>query len=206
MAVPRRNGLYSLEWRRVVLDEGHNIRNPKAKIANVAFALLAKSRWVLTGTPIVNNLRDLYSHVKFLRLTGGLEQEDVFSGTHIRPLSSGSSEASILQQALISTLCRRRMKDMKFINLRLPQLSSHKYTVTFLPHERRKYDALQQEAQGLLEQHQRKNAKGENTYSREYLPIRSTSVANSIQTCWRFCFACGRHAIIGSYVQIAWRT
>ena len=28
--VPRKSGLFSLEWRRIVLDEGHSIRSPKA--------------------------------------------------------------------------------------------------------------------------------------------------------------------------------
>lgn len=142
-AVPRSNGLFSLEWRRVVLDEGHRIRNPKAKMSRAACALMAQSRWVLTGTPIVNNLRELYSHVKFLRLKGGLEQQDVFSGVLIRPVTSGEPNAKLLLQALISTICLRRMKDMKLIDLRLPELSSHKYSVAFLPHEKEKYEAFQ---------------------------------------------------------------
>ena len=49
-------------------------------MTQAAYNLMAKSRWVLTGTPIVNNLRDLQSHIKFLRLTGGLEQNDIFTG------------------------------------------------------------------------------------------------------------------------------
>jgi SWI/SNF-related matrix-associated actin-dependent regulator of chromatin subfamily A3 len=42
----------SMEWRRVVLDEGHTIRNSKTKVAVAASDLKAKSRWVLTGTPM----------------------------------------------------------------------------------------------------------------------------------------------------------
>jgi SWI/SNF-related matrix-associated actin-dependent regulator of chromatin subfamily A3 len=44
--------LFSVTWRRVVLDEGHTIRNAKTKIAEAACALQAQSRWVLTGTPM----------------------------------------------------------------------------------------------------------------------------------------------------------
>lgn len=83
--VPRSKGLYSIEWRRVVLDEGHACRNPSTKKAQAAYALLAQSRWALTGTPIVNNLKDLFSLVKFLRLSGGLQQQEVFSSVLIRP-------------------------------------------------------------------------------------------------------------------------
>lgn len=42
----------SIEWRRVVLDEGHTIRNAKTKVAMAACEIKAKSRWVLTGTPM----------------------------------------------------------------------------------------------------------------------------------------------------------
>lgn len=44
--------LFQVNWRRVVLDEGHTIRNAKTKAAVAACALNAQSRWVLTGTPM----------------------------------------------------------------------------------------------------------------------------------------------------------
>ena len=43
----RSSGLYSMEWRRVILDEGHTVRNPASKGAAAVMALMAKSRWVL---------------------------------------------------------------------------------------------------------------------------------------------------------------
>lgn len=141
--VPRPTGLYSTKWRRVVLDEGHTIRNPKAKQAVAACALMADSRWILTGTPIVNNLKDFYSHVKFLRLSGGLQQLEVFNGALVRPLKDGDPNANLLLQALVGTLCLRRMKDMKFVDLHLPELQSYVNHIKFLPHEREKYDAFQ---------------------------------------------------------------
>lgn len=44
--------LFKLDWRRVVLDEGHTIRNAKTKAAEAACKLKARSRWVLSGTPM----------------------------------------------------------------------------------------------------------------------------------------------------------
>lgn len=159
--VPANKGLYSFEWRRIVLDEGHQIRNPKAKMSRAACALMAQSRWVLTGTPIVNSLKDLYSHIKFLRLSGGLTEFDIFNGTLIRPLKNGNSEARVLLQALVATLCLRRMKDMKFVDLKLPGITFHKYSIKFLPHEQERYDAFKAEAKGLVEAAKAK--KGDNT-------------------------------------------
>lgn len=37
------------------MDEGHNIRNPKTKVARAVVALNASRRWILTGTPIVRS-------------------------------------------------------------------------------------------------------------------------------------------------------
>jgi SWI/SNF-related matrix-associated actin-dependent regulator of chromatin subfamily A3 len=142
-AVPRRHGLYSVQWRRVVLDEGHNIRNPKTKTAISVCALIARSRWVLTGTPIVNNLKDLYSYVKFLNLSGGLAQLEYFNSLLIRPLNAGDPIANLLLQAIMSSICLRRKKEMEFINLGLPELTEYVHRIQFFDHEREKYEAFQ---------------------------------------------------------------
>ncbi|KAL8841686.1 MAG: hypothetical protein Q9176_003081 [Flavoplaca citrina] len=164
--VPREYGLFSTNWRRVILDEGHQIRNPSAKSSLACSGLLARSRWVLTGTPIINSLKDLYSMVRFLRLSGGLERLEVFNGVLIRPLNQGSEEASLLLQALMGTICLRRKKEMSFVDLRLPELSEYVHRVEFLPHEKEKYDALQAEAKGLLDNFKNREAstRSEGTY------------------------------------------
>ncbi|SCU87108.1 LADA_0E02036g1_1 [Lachancea dasiensis] len=61
-------GLFSVEYFRVVLDEGHTIRNRNTKTSKSLMDLSSARRWILTGTPIINRLDDLYSMVKFLRL------------------------------------------------------------------------------------------------------------------------------------------
>jgi SWI/SNF-related matrix-associated actin-dependent regulator of chromatin subfamily A3 len=137
-----KTGLLSVHWRRVVLDEGHTIRTARTKVAQAACRLIADSRWTLTGTPIINSLKDLYSQVKFLRLSGGLDDAAAFNSVLTRPLRVGDPNARVLLQALMGTICLRRKKDMSFINLRLPPLTSHVLRVKFLEHEQEKYDAF----------------------------------------------------------------
>ncbi|HEY4301070.1 MAG TPA: DEAD/DEAH box helicase [Candidatus Didemnitutus sp.] len=49
-----------------VLDEGQFIKNPDAKVTQACFALKAKHRLVLTGTPLENRQLDLWSIFRYL--------------------------------------------------------------------------------------------------------------------------------------------
>lgn len=138
-------------WHRVILDEGHSIRNSKTKVAEAAYGLKAESRWVLTGTPIVNQIKDLHSLLKFLRLTGGIADPVVFNTVIARPLGLGDSRAEALLQSLMQDMCLRRKKEMSFVDLRLPPKSEYVHRIAFKPDEKKKYDALLSEAKGVLE-------------------------------------------------------
>lgn len=142
-SAPRNTGVFSVKWRRIVLDEGHKIRNHTTKTTIAACRLDAQSRWVLTGTPIINTLKDLYSLVCFLEPHGIFRNYTVFNNAIIRPVAN--KEGRNLQM-LMSGICLRRKKDMNFVNLNIPELSEYVHKLTFLPHEKVKYDAL--EAQG----------------------------------------------------------
>lgn len=61
-------GLFSVDFFRVILDEAHLIKNRRSKSARACYELKAIHRWVLTGTPIVNRLEDLFSLVRFLKV------------------------------------------------------------------------------------------------------------------------------------------
>ena len=57
--------LVPVRWQTVILDEGQYIKNPNSQTAQVARALRADHRLILSGTPIENRLLDLWSLMSF---------------------------------------------------------------------------------------------------------------------------------------------
>lgn len=57
--------LHKYFWDRIVLDEAHEIRNAKSKTHVSICQLSSRYRWILTGTPIFNNIKDFVSLCKF---------------------------------------------------------------------------------------------------------------------------------------------
>ncbi|XP_057544192.1 TATA-binding protein-associated factor BTAF1 [Amaranthus tricolor] len=77
--------LGQLRWNYCVLDEGHIIKNARSKITTAVKQLKAQNRLILSGTPIQNNILDLWSLFDFL-MPGFLGSERQFQATYGKPL------------------------------------------------------------------------------------------------------------------------
>jgi len=75
--------LGGIPWLYVVVDEGHNIKNPNAKRTKAIKTLNGRNKLVLTGTPIQNNLEELWSLFDFA-MPGFLGSRNHFRETYGR--------------------------------------------------------------------------------------------------------------------------
>ncbi len=103
----------AITFSAVVLDEAQHIKNPDSQNAKAAYALRAQSRFILTGTPIENSLRDLWSLFEFL-LPGYLGGRQDFKDRYETPLLNGErgSVWERLQRRTNPYLLRRRKAEI----------------------------------------------------------------------------------------------
>ncbi|XP_057826600.2 DNA repair protein RAD5A isoform X2 [Cryptomeria japonica] len=102
--------LHSIHWYRVVLDEAHSIKSSKSQSSQAAYALVADCRWCLTGTPIQNNLEDVYSLLHFLRVEPWSNWGWWYKLIQ-KPFEEGDERGLKLVQAILRSLMLRRTKD-----------------------------------------------------------------------------------------------
>lgn len=88
----------SIKWNYCILDEGHVIKNGKTKLAKAIKSLTANHRLILTGTPIQNNVLELWSLFDFL-MPGFLGTERQFMARYSKPiLASRDAKSSSKEQ------------------------------------------------------------------------------------------------------------
>jgi len=83
-------------WHLIVLDEAQAIKNPEAKATRAACQLDAAQRLCLSGTPIENNLDELWSHFAFL-MPGLLGERTRFARRFRTPIEKHGDETRRLQ-------------------------------------------------------------------------------------------------------------
>ena len=53
--------LNKLNWDRIIYDEAHYIRNKKTLVYKSIIKMKSKISWLVTGTPILNDIKDIYN-------------------------------------------------------------------------------------------------------------------------------------------------
>lgn len=112
----KKSGLFSVYWYRIILDEAHTIKNRNAKASQSAYALDAEYRWCLTGTPMQNNLDELQSLIRFLRIKP-FNDLAAWKDQISRPMANGRGGLAIQRlQVYLKAFMKRRTKDVLKLN------------------------------------------------------------------------------------------
>ncbi|XP_052036706.1 helicase-like transcription factor isoform X1 [Apodemus sylvaticus] len=144
--------LHNIKWLRVILDEGHAIRNPNAQQTKAVLELEAERRWVLTGTPIQNSLKDLWSLLSFLKLKPFVDREWWYRIIQ-RPVTSGDKGGLRRLQSLIKNITLRRTKTSKIKGkpvLELPERKVFIQHITLSEEERKIYQSVKNEGKAAI--------------------------------------------------------
>lgn len=107
IAVRDQGMLGMIEWKLVILDEAQAIKNPATRRAIVLKSLKKKNAIAVTGTPMENRLRDLWSLMDFAcpGLLGSIDQFEA--------LNRDSEESARRIERIVSPLIlRRRVADV----------------------------------------------------------------------------------------------
>ena len=163
--------LYAIEWLRVILDEAHQIKNKETKNSKACSELLAKRRWCLTGTPIVNRLTDLYSLLRFLRVEPWGDFS-FFNSFISKPFANRNPKALEIVQVVLESVLMRREKKMKDADgkpiVDLPPKKLNIVRLKFSPLERLIYDSV---------------------YDRAYMQYQTLAAAGTISRNFSFIFS-----------------
>lgn len=101
-----------IDWEMVICDEAQAIKNPTTATSVVVKALKNKGRLALTGTPVENNLTELWSIVDFVQpgVLGSLKQ---FKDIYEKKLKNDETTVEEVQSSIenkIKYIYMRRMK------------------------------------------------------------------------------------------------
>ena len=141
-------------WSYVVLDEGHKIKNDLSLVSKALQGLGAEYRLILTGTPLQNNLQELWALLHWLYPEVFTEKTaDLFKESF--NLTKGKVSTRVMDDArrLLEVIMLRRMKNSPGVNLNLPPKTEVLLYVPLTPMQRFWYMRLITRAdQGLLEE------------------------------------------------------
>lgn len=102
--------LQKFEFNSIILDEAQNIKNPNTITAQSVRGINAKLRICLSGTPIENNLFELWSLFEFL-MPGFLGAQNAFQRGVVKPIKDGDNDTLDFLRTRVKPFILRRTKN-----------------------------------------------------------------------------------------------
>ena len=133
--------LMSYTWRRIILDEAHQIRNRNTKSSKAVCELQAVNRWMLSGTPIQNGREDFFSLMRFLR-AAPFHEHEVWK-RWIDKSPRGDERLSLIVRAMVLRRTKEQASPATGKPLvALPPREKRSHTVELDKREREVYDKV----------------------------------------------------------------
>ena len=112
--------LQNTNWHYCILDEGHVIKNSRTKLTKSVKLIRAHHRLILSGTPIQNNVLELWSLFDFL-MPGFLGSEHAFNERFGKPILSNRDGKSKNDEAAALALEALHKQVLPFLLRRLKE-------------------------------------------------------------------------------------
>ena len=136
------------QFSSIFLDEATHIKNPDTQNAQAAMALVGRHRFVLTGTPVENSVRDLWSLLHFV-LPGYLGRREDFRERYELPISRGSQPERARLAKRLRPVMLRRLKQQ--VVKELPEKIEQITYCDLSPEQEELYQKLRQESRRKLD-------------------------------------------------------
>ncbi|MFI6317073.1 DEAD/DEAH box helicase [Nonomuraea sp. NPDC050556] len=131
-------------WGLLVADEAQHVKNPHSSTAKALREIPAAARVALTGTPVENNLSELWAILDWTTpgLLGSLAR---FRGRWAKPVESGDSETAERLKRLVGPFLLRRRKSDPGIAPELPPKTETDQPVALTQEQAGLYEAVVRE-------------------------------------------------------------
>lgn len=140
--------LSEFKFNYAILDEAQHIKNANTKVAKAVKAIDSEHRLALTGTPIENNLNELWSLFDFI-MPSFLSSNKEFKKQYITPIENGRSEVQDKLKQKISPFILRRLKGD--VLTELPAKTEKIVHIKMQSDQQKLYDSYAMELKNFLE-------------------------------------------------------
>ncbi|KAJ1608454.1 SWI/SNF related putative transcriptional regulator ATPase [Cryptosporidium canis] len=148
--------LQSIQWRHIIVDEGHRLKNSKSKFHVVLADFNSENRLLLTGTPLQNSITELWSLLNFLlpQVFHSVEDFQVWFSKPFSDLPSSEASLELSEEERLFVISRLHSILRPFLLRRvksdvlqdLPEKKEYIIRMELTPWQRIVYDQIKQKA------------------------------------------------------------
>ncbi|XP_066124266.1 transcription termination factor 2 isoform X3 [Saccopteryx bilineata] len=157
--------LLRVVWARIILDEAHSVKNPRVQTSIAVCKLQARARWAVTGTPIQNNLLDMYSLLKFLRCSP-FDDFNLWRSQVDNHSKKGGERLSILTKSLLLRRTKDQLDSTGKPLVMLPRRQSQLHHLKLSEDENTVYSVLFATSRSALQSYLKRQESEGNQYGR----------------------------------------